>query len=274
MSEIFEVQRYENGVKLVEFIAKNLSLSKKRAKALIDTKVVFVNNKRVWMAGHNLQSGDNVEVQRTVSKRLSSVKIAYQDEHYIVIDKPAGVLSNGKESVETVLQQQFSDLNIVAVHRLDRETSGCLIFATSEEAYDAIIPLFEEGKIVKIYQAIVLGKIKRNEGVIDKRLAGKTAVTRYRVLDSNHVATHLKLQLETGRTHQIRKHLNIIHHPLVGDKSYLTERLDSKLLREAPRQMLHARGIKFKHPYSGKYIDITVELPADYKSYLRKVELK
>lgn len=270
------VTEAEQGMPLVAFLADRMALSRKKAKTLLDSRTVFVNRARVWMAQHTVRSGDRVMVNEPApsSVQPDKITILHKDADYIVADKPAGLLSNGSHSVEEVLQLQMHIPLLRAVHRLDRETTGCLLFARSPEAFERIIPLFKNQQVCKVYEALVVGAVRDKERTISIPLDGLSAVTQYHVFKAKNDASHLSLLLHTGRTHQIRKHLLAIGHPVLGDKSYGTRMPVGRIAAHVSRQMLHARRLEFMHPQSGRKVSVQAPLPKDFVECLRKFGLQ
>lgn len=261
---------------LLPFLALKLDTSRKKAKHLLDARVVFVNDRRVWMAHHELAQGDRVEVQGGAhrAERGPGVRILHRDADIVVADKPTGTLAVGRHSVESELRERWNSPDIMAVHRLDRDTSGCLIFATGRGAREAMLDLFRRDQITKVYQAIVVGGVGPDIKEIRAPLDGQRAVTRLRVLSANRRASHLQLKIETGRTHQIRRHMALVRHPVVGDKAYATHEQPLEAFRQAPRQMLHAVSVSFRHPGTGGMLRVTSPLPRDYRACLASLRLK
>ena len=161
---------------------------------------------------------------------------------------------------------------VKAVHRLDRDTSGCQIFTLSSDAWEAMVELLRAREVEKIYHAIVIGAVKENAFSIQKRLDGKEAISRVKALKhlgprkSSAQLTLVEVEIETGRTHQIRKHLHSIHFPILGDKQYFSKNSQRLEFRNAERQMLHAYEISFIHPQTDKRITVTAPYPSDFKS--------
>ena len=276
----YRVNRTTNGQTLQEFLVQQLKVSRKAAKNLMDRRTVFVNGNRVWMARHNLKTDDVVSVlmespppragKAQPAKRIS---ILWQDEHYLVVNKPANLLSVGNVSLERKIREQQADTTLRAVHRLDRDTTGCLIVARSPESFEQILPLFRARSVSKTYHAIVHGHMQTGEHRISKPLGGQTAVSHVRVLDSGDDAAHVSVKIETGRTHQIRIHLASFRHPVMGDPKYAGEVEKKGGVMPIPRQMLHARSLIFTHPYTGKIIRCEAPLPADFRACLRSFRL-
>lgn len=270
---LIEISRLEHNRTLVEVIASNLKTSKSKAKKMLDARRVFVNRQRVWMAKHQLQKGDQVEIVIPRHKP-SKTEILWKDSHYLVVNKPAGVLTDhNPHSLEKQLQQTFGK-GVRAVHRLDRDTSGCLIFARSQKDKKAMIPLFRNQSITKIYRAIVIGKFPHSMETIYQDIDGESAGTDVKILDQNNRASYLELSIRTGRTHQIRRHLKSVRHPVAGDKSYRGSKLKDDLLRAIPRQMLHASFLAFSHPLTQKTVRVSAPTPLDLKNALRALHLK
>ena len=140
----------ENGVFLQDFLAGRLDLSRNKAKQIIDGRTVFVNAKRVWMARHCLRSNDKVEFPDQTAESVNTpaaaakASILFEDDDYLVVDKPAGMLSNGQNSFEEKLRKQLNLPALRAVHRLDKDTSGCFLLAKSQAAFEKIVPLFQQ----------------------------------------------------------------------------------------------------------------------------------
>jgi RluA family pseudouridine synthase len=263
---------------LQAFISKRMSLSRRAAKALIDTRAVWVNRKRVWMAHHALHSGDRVlvPVYADTANRVEvqKLRVLVSDDDYLVIDKPAGVMSVGADSVEERLRTQEGNLALCAVHRLDRDTTGCLVFARRPEALAAAVSEFKKRHVRKSYNAIVSGRYAQTRSTVNEDVDEARAVTHIRLLAVNEDASYLALRIETGRTHQIRKHLAAIRHPILGDREYGPKfALDPRIVA-IPRQMLHAAEVEMPHPFKrGEMFRAHSPLPADFRRCLRTFKL-
>jgi len=265
----------EAGTPLDMFLARRLKISRKQAKRLLDERLVFVNRRRIWMARHPLEPGDEVEIPAFAAPEAREVAIPslYRDDDYLVVNKPAGFPSNGADSVEERLRKDLRLPALEAVHRLDRDTTGCLWFALHAAARATATALFREKAVTKTYHAIVAGRVPADGITITEPLDGLPAVTRVKLLSGARAASHVKILIETGRTHQIRKHMASVRHPVLGDRSYLTREIEEPQLREVPRQMLHASGLAFPHPKTGQTVRVKAPLPADFKRVLRTLEL-
>ena len=273
------VTREEEGVSLQDFLANRLRMTKRAAKAMLDARVVWVNRKLVWIARHALRPGDKVVfVVRTgtgahqdkTADRRPHIRILWQDAHYLAADKPAGVLTQGRDSAEELLRTQEGNPDIAAVHRLDRETSGVLLFAKTAEALEAAIAMFKTHRVLKHYAAIVVGEVERQASTLTETLDGERAVTHLKRLRATPDATFLSLRIETGRTHQIRRHLAGIRHPVVGDRQYGVKKSDDPRVLSVTRQMLHAQELELPHPLIvGQHIRAHAPLPADFRAALK-----
>lgn len=273
------VTRDEEGLTLQDFLAGRLGVTKRAAKTMIDARVVWVNRKLIWMARHPLRPGDKVAfvVQRSTGAKQDKsaearphLRVLWQDEWYLAIDKPAGVLTQGRDSAEELLRVQEHNPAIQAVHRLDRETSGVLLFSKTPEAQEAAIAMFKTHRVTKQYAAIAAGAVERQYSTLNETLDGERAVTHLKCLQSTADASFLSLRIETGRTHQIRRHLAGIRHPVVGDRQYGVKHSDDPRVLSVTRQMLHAAELELPHPMVlGQHIKAHAPLPADFRAALK-----
>jgi len=267
--------RPEQAGELIAVLSKAQGLSRRAAKRLLDERRVFVNGRRVWMARHALRPGDVVEVQPPGALAADTLAVLAEAEPYLIVDKPAGCTTNEDgRSVEARLRRRRNEDDWTAVHRLDRDTSGCLLFARTPEAARRLIPLFRERRVEKVYWAIVLGAFPASLRRIAAPIAGEPAVTRLRVLARGNGASLLEARIETGRTHQIRRHLWQVGHPVAGDRTYGTSRALDERSRALPRQMLHARRLAFTHPDTGRLVAAESPAPADFRAALRSYQLR
>jgi len=273
----YPVRRADDKTTLLDFIARKLGLSKKAAKAILDQRSVSVNGTRIWMARHALAVGDSVTILRdgldVTGPARRPVPILFRDKHCVVAAKPAGILSCGPKSLETLLQEQLGIATLMAVHRLDRDTSGCLLFSCDAETNERMIAAFRAKTVTKVYHAIVHGPMKRGEHRVSRPIGGKTAVSNVRVLDVSSNATHVAVSIETGRTHQIRIHLASVRHPVMGDRKYASGVKLSEKLSGIPRQMLHAQALRFRHPVTDALMRVTAPLPSDFQACLNTFKL-
>ncbi len=276
------------------------AVSRGAIQRLIDEGHIQVDGRQVKPT-HSPRAGQTVTVHwpeaRAAEARPEDIplEILFEDASLLVVNKPAGLVVHpaaGHDEhtlVNALLHHcagRLSGIGGVArpgiVHRLDKETSGCLVVAKSDEAHLALSAQFASRKVHKIYQAIVCGELARDTGEIRaaiarhsthrKRMAvsedlGREARTSYRVLERLRSATLVEAVIHTGRTHQIRVHFQHVGHPLVGDRTYgnrQNQKLEDLTGYAAPRQMLHAFELAFTHPRLGRKMEFKAPLPPDF----------
>ncbi|GBR74163.1 23S rRNA pseudouridine synthase D [Candidatus Termititenax aidoneus] len=267
---------------LKDFLAQSLGISATQAKKLLDAKKVFVNQRRVWMAGYKLQAGDSVETARESErsvphKTLPRYTVAAADNEYIIVNKMAGLVVNEHQSsLETLLQKDLQNPQIRAAHRLDKDTSGVVIFAQSPRAFAEIVKVFQKFGVEKHYRGITQGNLLKKfpaKFILDQPIDGQSAETRIRILKTNTLASYFEAQIITGRKHQIRVHLAQAGFPLLGEQVYQTAALKNIVYRQIPRQMLHASAVKFTNPLSGQILQAAAPEPPDFQDTLRVLQL-
>jgi len=244
---------------------------------------------------HKVQGGEVVAILGSVqsegewqSEELA-LDIVYEDEDLLIINKAAGMVvhpacGNYSGTLVNGLLHFDPQLRLLPragiIHRLDKDTSGLLIVARSIKAHTNLVRMLEQRAIDRYYEALVYGKILAGDTIVAPigrhptertKMAvvksGKHALTHYRILQRFTAFTHLKVKLETGRTHQIRVHMAHIKHPIVGDRTY-----DPRRKPIFARQALHANVLKFNHPTTGEPLEFSVELPADMQQLLQTME--
>ncbi len=260
---------------LLGFIALKLTVSKNKAKQLLDRRMVFVNKKRVWIASYQLNKGDVVEIITREIKPQEFEKecVLFKDSHYLIVSKPPDIITNGPESLEEQLRVYFQDSHIQAVHRLDKDTSGVVIFAMSKDAFERMKTLFKKNLMKKVYRVIVRGGAGKQTFTIETLIKGQRAVTHVRLLKKGKEASYLEIDIETGRTHQIRIHLASVGYPVIGETEYDRKPIEHPLLRQIRRQMLHAYQLSFAHPYTQKMVSVTANIPEDFNQCLKTLGL-
>jgi len=283
---------------LQDFLTLKFGLSRRTAKAIIDGRSVWVNRKCVWIARFALRTGDTVEVPSQVVKaalrqrdgqrdegrgmrtpQLTTrnsqpsrhVRVLWSNENYLVCDKPAGLVScDDPKSVETILREQENVPTLEAVHRLDRDTTGCLMFAKNHAALLAAIEVFKTHKVSKTYHAIAVGSFKFAHQVIESPVDNQPAVSKVTREAASADASFLRVRIETGRTNQIRKHLASVRSPIVGDRVFGLKNVRDPRFMQVPRQMLHASTLALPDPLT-PHAEIRVHspLPSDFRSTLK-----
>lgn len=292
------------GQRLDQVLAELLSdYSRTRIKDWIESGEVLVNGARLRPRDRVL-GGERIEIAASlpdaveVAPQAIELDILHQDRHVVVINKPAGLVvhpgaGNSAGTLQNALLHFDPDLSQLPragiVHRIDKDTSGLLVVARTLEAHTALVRALEAREVDREYQAVCVGVMTAGGTVdapIDRhpvdrlkmavREDGREAVTHYRVIQRFRGHTHVRVQLETGRTHQIRVHLAHIHYPLVGDKVYggrillpkgATPQLISAV-RGFDRQALHAARLSFEHPVTHRSVEYSAPLPADMQSLL------
>ena len=282
MADIFTVQEE---TKLLEFLFKNLvGWSKKSVKQRLQGSSVVINSNIITKHDFRLNIGDSVEVgvtQKRSHETLNRVEIIYQDRDIIAINKPAGLLSvadakENKQHALAILRTQLSrgknSIKLWSVHRLDRDTSGILLFATSKEMREAIMSNWSSAE--KIYLAIVEGIPKEDKMTIDQPLRvdekeyrmhvgkhpnAKSAITHYTIKQKSPKSSLLEVKIDTGRQHQIRVHLSWLGHSIIGDERYGTK---------GSRMGLHSKRVKIIDPRTKKPLEFEVDAPKDFYGLL------
>ena len=280
------------------------AVSRGAIQRLIEEGHIRINGRTVKPT-HTPQAGEQVEVHWPEARPAEAqpeemaLDILFEDEALLVLNKPPGLVvhpASGHEEhtlVNALLHHcegELSGIGGVArpgiVHRLDKETSGCLVVAKNDDTHLALSAQFASRKVKKIYHAILCGEMQRDHGEIRaaiarhpshrKRMAvddefGRQARTSYKVLERLRGATLAEAVLHTGRTHQIRVHFQFFGFPLVGDRTYgnrQNQRLEEVTGYTAPRQMLHAHQLAFIHPRTAKRMSFEAPRPEDFMDAL------
>ena len=225
------------------------------------------------MARYVLKTGDIVETSKAIPKAPVKfhVRVLWADENYLVCDKPAGIVScDDPKSVEAILRVQEKVPTLEAVHRLDRDTTGCLMFAKNHAALMAAIELFKTHRVAKVYHAISAGRFPYAHQVIDSPLDNQAALSRVTREAEGDDAAFLRVRIETGRTNQIRRHLASVRAPVVGDRVFGLKSARDPRLMQVPRQMLHASTLELPHPLDlHQEVKVHSPLPADFRAALK-----
>ncbi len=279
-----------------DFSRSRLQQWVKEGNVLVDGKVLRSKDK--LLGGESIEIDVQLAAETTFTPEPIQLDIVYQDDALIVINKPAGLVvhpaaGNWQGTLLNALLHHDPAIATVPragiVHRIDKETTGLLVVARTLEAQTALVEQLQAREFTREYDAVVNG-VLTGGGTVDepigrhpvdrKRMAvvrnGKPAVTHYRLAERFRAHTHIKVQLETGRTHQIRVHMAHRHNPLVGDPVYggrlripsgCTPELE-QMLRHFHRQALHASRLGLIHPQSDEYMEWSAELPEDMQQLL------
>jgi 23S rRNA pseudouridine1911/1915/1917 synthase len=298
----------EGGERLDKALAQASGLSRERIKALMGEGQVMLNGKAATQPSFKPEAGSRfaVTVPAVIADEAEAedipLSVVFEDEHLIVIDKPAGLVVHPAAGnldgtlVNALLhhcQGQLSGIGGVVrpgiVHRIDKDTSGLLVVAKTDKAHEGLARQFADHSLERAYLAVVAGlpippagTVRGHLGRSDhdrKKMAvlhelnkrGKHAVTHYKTLERLDSASLVECRLETGRTHQVRVHMASIGHPLLGDPAYgrTPARLRSRLAQlHFARQALHAAVLGFVHPISGTELRFASTLPADMEELL------
>ncbi len=308
----FTVERGEAGTALTAFLRARAAKPWSTVKEWVASGKVFVDGVRAAKEGSRLRAGQRVEVRMTAPRRKlpgeREVRIVFEDAQVVVIDKPAGVSSvpyqpkaadtaeegTERDTAMDLVRDAWRKLGKAAtatplhvVHRIDKETSGLLVFAKTKKAETALAAQLRAHTMDRSYLCVAHGEVKADR--IESRLVvdrgdglrgsgrgatreGKRAITHVNPVRALAGATLCEVRLETGKTHQIRIHLSERGHPLVGEKVYIRDfiRRGHEPI-ESPRLLLHAATLGFAHPTTGAKVSFEAELPADFREIVRSL---
>lgn len=302
--DIFNIEVTEEDFeRLDSYIAERVEdVSRTQIKTLINEGLILVNNE-IKKSSYKVNKGDSINIkipkdeEPEVLPENIDLEIIYDDEDLLVVNKPqnmvvhpatgnySGTLVNALLFHIDKLSNINGDMRPGIVHRLDKDTSGLLIIAKNNRTHELLGEQFKDRDPKRKYIALVHGAVQNNSGIINapigrhpihrKRMAvietnSKEAITHYKIIERFNNYTLLELQLETGRTHQIRVHLEHINYPIVGDPVYSRRKNEFKL----DKQLLHAKQIGFNHPSSGEYMEFEIELPEYFKKIIKNLENK
>ena len=287
----------EAHVRLDRFLANNLpEYSRSRLQQLIRTGFVTLNG-AATRTRYLVRTGDKIQLTEPLLEKIDNqsepipLAILFEDQDIIVINKPAGLVvhpsaGHRQHTLVNALLSHCAALSAIGgkerpgiVHRLDKETSGCLVVAKNDEAHRELSRQFAERVVEKIYLALVGGKLRKQAGTIEEKIGrhpfhrqrmsvtssrGRPAKTEYRVIRSRDQASLVECRLHSGRTHQIRVHLHHLGHAVLGDKVYA-----ARSAKDFPRQMLHAWKLGFRHPNTGGWKSFEAPLPHDFATTIK-----
>jgi 23S rRNA pseudouridine1911/1915/1917 synthase len=315
LSFSIQVTKKDQGKRLDQFLSEtDLNLSRSQAKNLIQKHHILLNQKLAKASVH-VKAGDRISGTLPELKPLSlepeplPLTILYEDSSIIVIDKPPGMVvhpayGNLSGTLVNALLYHCKDLAGIngvlrpgIVHRLDKDTSGVMVVAKDDEAFQHLTNQFKNRTVKKVYSAIVYGRFSQVEGLIDsaigrhpserKRMStrtkrGREAITRWKKVEEFDGCTLLEIFPQTGRTHQIRVHLSSIGHPVLGDPLYgrkgrpgtIHDPVLKECVKRMNRQALHAQRLEFTHPRTGERVQFISPIPQDMKEALEWLRLQ
>lgn len=293
------VPKQSAGLRLDRFLAGQLpQFSRSRIQQLIRQEFVRLNGEKA-RPRDLVRTGDDVDLTEPLPDKIDNqpeeipLDILFEDDDLIVINKPAGMVvhpgaGHREHTLVNALLHHCGTLSSIGgkerpgiVHRLDKDTSGCLVVAKNDETHRDLSVQFAARTVEKIYLALVAGKLRKSSGTIEEKIGrhpvdrqrmsvaptrGRAAKTEYRVLRFGHGISMIECRLQSGRTHQIRVHLHHLGHPVLGDKVYAP-----KLAKDFPRQMLHAWKLGFRHPRDHEWKSFEAPLSNDFEQALEKL---
>ena len=291
----------KGGERIDKYLSEQLEdMTRSHIQKLIKENMVRVNGMAV-KSNFKLSASDQIEVEIPELKEPDilpeniPLDILYEDQDILVVNKPKGMVVHPAPGhytgtlVNAIMyhcKDNLSGINGVLrpgiVHRIDMDTTGSLLICKNDRAHQALAEQLKEHSITRKYHAIVHGRLKEDEGTIDKPIGrhpidrkkmsihctnGREAITHYRVLKRFQQFTYIECQLETGRTHQIRVHMSSIGHPILGDQIYGPAKCPYKL----QGQTLHAKVLGITHPITGEYMEFDAPLPDYFQALLEKM---
>lgn len=299
--ETYIVKQEEQGKRLDMYVAnQNSEITRTAAQRMIEQGNALVNGKKQKVA-YKILEGDVITIEKVEAKPIElkaqeiPIEIIYEDKDIIVVNKPKGMVvhpANGNpdgtlvNAIMAICKDSLSgiggEIRPGIVHRLDKDTSGLLIVAKNDKAHVNMSEQIKNHEVKKTYIALVRGVVKENEATIDmpigrstsdrKKMAvvknGRNAVTHIKVLKRYNKYTLLEINIETGRTHQIRVHLSHIGFPIIGDYTYSNGKNEFGVVG----QCLHAKCLEFKHPITGEKMKLEAPLPVYFEKILEKLE--
>ena len=291
------------GMRLDKYLMELLDISRSKAQKLIDNGNILVNG-NVSKSSYSVKLDDTIEVLSMDDEKVDilpediELDIVYEDEYLIVVNKPSGMVvhpGNGHYSGTLVNALMFHCNNNLSsvngsvrpgiVHRIDADTSGLLLVAKNDMVHNDLAKQISEKSVLRKYVSLVHGVIHEDSATVDAPIGrdknnrkkmcvtadnSKDAVTHIRVLERYKDATLIECKLETGRTHQIRVHMEYINHPVVNDPVYGYNKMDDTSFG----QMLHAKEIGFVHPVTHEFMDFQVDVPEQFNLILNKYKNK
>ncbi|MSS43850.1 RluA family pseudouridine synthase [Anaerosalibacter bizertensis] len=291
----------DKDIRIDSYLAEELKeISRSNIQKMIKEGLITVNGKKI-KPRYLVRTGDYIEIKILEPKKINipaeniPLNILYEDDDIAIIDKPQGMVvhpasGNYSGTLVNALLYHMDSLSTMGgqerpgiVHRLDKDTSGLLIISKNDFSHSILVNEIKERRVKRIYYCLVYGNVKVDKGVINAPIGrdpvdrrrmtvidknSKEAITHFKVLERFNRYTLLEVELETGRTHQIRVHMAYIGHPVVGDAVYSNK----KSIFGLKGQLLHAKRLSFYHPRKGDYLEFESKLPNYFISILKKVK--
>ena len=290
----------EAGERVDAFLRRKTELSRSRVSELILSGALSINGKEQLKPSYKVESGQCISLAVPDTQAVDiapqniPIDILYQDRDIVVINKPCDMVvhpaaGNEDGTLVNALMYHIRDLSGIGgemrpgiVHRLDKDTSGLILVAKNDKAHTVMSEQFKSRTMEKHYRAVAFGSFSQDTDLIDAPIArhpvdrkkmavvpdGKPSQTEWRVIERLKGATYLDVHLHTGRTHQIRVHMQSVGHPLLGDKIYAPH---IKTSVHVPRLMLHAYSLAFTHPVTGEHMELTAPIPEQFSTVLNKL---
>lgn len=295
----YKIEKQDENIRIDKYLSeREEELSRSRIQSLIDEELIFVNGKKT-KSNYKLKNEDIIDILESEDKELEAkpekmdLNIVYEDNDVIVLNKPKGIVvhpapgSTSGTLVNGLLYhcKDLSGINGVLrpgiVHRIDKDTTGLLIVAKNDKAHISLSEQLQSKSVSRKYYALVHGVIEHEFGTIDAPIGrdvkdrqkmavtstnSKNAITHFKVIERFKDYTLVECKLETGRTHQIRVHMQYINHPVVGDEKY-----SYKKTMKVNGQLLHAHEITFVHPTTNERVTLHAPLPSLFEDVLKEL---
>lgn len=294
----YKIENDEELIRLDKFLLNKLDVSRSKLQEMIKQGLVLVNddkkkNSYVLRVNDVINVIGELKIETDVKPEKMDLDIVYEDDYLMVINKPSGLvvhpaaghysgtLVNGLLAHTNSLSSNNGEVRPGIVHRIDKDTSGLLVIAKDDKTHEELSKQLKDKTLSRIYVALVHGRINHDTGTIDAPIGrdpldrkkmcvtenGKEAITHFKVIERYKNASLIECKLETGRTHQIRVHMNYINHPIINDPVYGIKKKINNF-----GQMLHAKEIGFIHPKTKEYMNFKCDIPKEFKEILKEFQ--
>ncbi len=293
----YKIDDEKDAIRIDKFLNKKLDISRSKLQEMIKKELVLVNgniikNSYILKLNDQICVIDMLKHDTSIKPEDMNLDIIYEDDDLMIVNKPSGMvvhpsfghysntLVNGLLAYTNKLSSNNGDIRPGIVHRIDKDTSGLLMIAKNDKVHESLSKQLKDKTLSRTYIALVKGRINHDTGLIDapigrdkydrKKMAvtsenSKEAITYFKVLERYKNTTLIECQLKTGRTHQIRVHLNYIKHPIINDPVYGNNKNVTSF-----GQMLHAKSLSFIHPVLNKEMTFTCDAPKEFYDILNK----